>query len=752
MSDENVVMLDVILKNMQKLEDHISATKKRLHEVQEASLQDQREYASLVTKNKELEESIKKARLSYATINTRLRSSQLLLHNLKKELAKEEEEQQQILRELDAQCSREVEAAGACSEALLRDHWSSLRLDNPAIPARREAMVQELAQLRMEETRQSCEIKVLEDIDKERERLEKQIQGEKEETEALRRELAGLKEKTASVEREIAQMEKLRDELQQCPIEEQEEVVGLQAKLRELQQEGDYLVGGIEAMKKELRQLEAQRGLGVSSLEGITDSQQSTAYKRRVRGRDMDSGGTEMESSAKKGRTATSSSSLPSTSTSSLSAFRMSPHSQEHAHSSAMDIDESLDEMLRDINWTTDIDLSDTHTQSEQERNRSSGGEKKVSTSDPAPSTPRTFTRNPAPPTPNSEAESRPLLKHILANPPQAPPSRLCAAAPAPACPRPTPRLKGIHVRPPVPGIPSSSFPPAIPNHLSSTCPSLHLPFPFLSQPQRVQQITVTSTLQQVHPCPSSSSTSNLVSTQPLPKTQAATATTLQQPSSASSSRGTTITFMQRSGAPQGTYTGGMVRGTNQGTFNTSLGIKGVHFSSLASAMTPRLCPATTAPNTLPALGLALKALTVRGQQRPQQQQQRPQQHQQRPQQQQQLQRPWQQQQMSQQQLQQQRPWQQQQILQQQQQQQRPRLQQQGPQQQQKSHQQQQKPWQQQHKPQQQKSQQHQQRPQQVHRFGQWQDQKGLNSPTKRRIRFNELTEVLGTPESDSGR
>lgn len=32
MSDENVVMLDVILQNMQKLEDHISATKKRLRE------------------------------------------------------------------------------------------------------------------------------------------------------------------------------------------------------------------------------------------------------------------------------------------------------------------------------------------------------------------------------------------------------------------------------------------------------------------------------------------------------------------------------------------------------------------------------------------------------------------------------------------------------------------------------------------------------------------------------------------------
>ena len=51
---------------------------------------------------------------------------------------------------------REMKAAGAWSQGILREHYSRVRLDNPAIPARREAITQEVAQLTLEETRQNC--------------------------------------------------------------------------------------------------------------------------------------------------------------------------------------------------------------------------------------------------------------------------------------------------------------------------------------------------------------------------------------------------------------------------------------------------------------------------------------------------------------------------------------------------------------------------------------------------------------------
>ena len=78
--------------------------------------------------------------------------------------------------------------------------------------------------------------------------------------------------------------------------------------------------------------------------------------------------------------------------------FSVSVTKQGHADSN-LDInpDECINEMLRDINWGSEGDLSDTHSHSNDEGKDVTVGRK----CGPSPSNPRTFTRNPAPPTPD---------------------------------------------------------------------------------------------------------------------------------------------------------------------------------------------------------------------------------------------------------------------------------------------------------------------------------------------------------------
>lgn len=85
--------------------------------------------------------------------------------------------------------------------------------------------------------------------------------------------------------------------------------------------------------------------------------------------------------------------------------FNASTAKQGHANSNQdMDTDEYINEMLRDINWGSEDDLSDIHS-------LANGGGKGVAAgktrtqgrnTGPSPSTPRTFTRNLAPPTPDA--------------------------------------------------------------------------------------------------------------------------------------------------------------------------------------------------------------------------------------------------------------------------------------------------------------------------------------------------------------
>ncbi|XP_063877516.1 reticulocyte-binding protein homolog 2a-like isoform X2 [Scylla paramamosain] len=388
MDDKNLMMFDVILHNMQKMEDQISNSKRKLREVHETTQKDERERVSILAENKEMEEKILRARRSLAHSQTNLSANLLLHRHLEEEMTKVEEERSQCLQQLEAEMSREKEAAGAWTKALLKDHYSRVRLDNPAIPARREAILQEVAQLSLEETRQNCEIKVLEDIDKEREKLEKRVKEEEEDQEEMRRSITELKEKSESVESETRLLEKRRDLLYRCPSEEQEEARGLRDKLNDLQQEREYLMAALEAMKKEWKQMVDKYGLSELP-EGVPDSQ-STSHKR-ARGSNDSSADTPL----KKQRTYMSSTSLSASTT-----------KQGHADSNLdMDTKEYINEMLRDINWGSEGDLSDTQNRPNDggregvtvEKTRTSGR-----SSGPSPSTPRTFTRNPAPPTPDA--------------------------------------------------------------------------------------------------------------------------------------------------------------------------------------------------------------------------------------------------------------------------------------------------------------------------------------------------------------
>ncbi|MPC22678.1 hypothetical protein E2C01_015699 [Portunus trituberculatus] len=329
-------------------------------------------------------------RIYYSTTNTITTTTSLSSYNTLQHLQ-------------EAEISREKEATGAWTKKMLRDHYSKVRLDNPAIPARREAILQEVAQLTLEETRQNCEIKVLEDMDKEREKLEKRVKEEEEEQEEMRRSIAELKEKSESVKSETRLLEERRDSLYQCPSEEQEEAKGLKDKLSDLQQEREYLMAALEAMKEEWKQLVDKYGL--SELPEGTPNSHSTSHKRPKGSKEPLA-----DTILKKQRTH-----IPSTS------FSASPTEQGHENSNLdMDAEEYINEMLRDINWGNEGDLSDTHAHPNDggkgvtaEKTRTSGRK-----TGPSPSTPRTFTRNPAPPTPDPSNERRPLLQHILANQP----------------------------------------------------------------------------------------------------------------------------------------------------------------------------------------------------------------------------------------------------------------------------------------------------------------------------------------------
>lgn len=274
------------------------------------------------------------------------------------------------------------------------------------------------------------------------------------------------------------------------------------------------------------------------------------------------------------------------------------------------------------------------------------------------------------------QVQVRPLLQHILANPPQPRPSQPPAASPppAPAWPLPTPSVR------------STDDPSCIP---------------------RIRAF------KQGHPF-SLPSASRPLLPQSRPQAVAPPATTLRPPLDTARFNSNTITVMP------GAHGGLMVRPRGQSAIALSQTGRGKFFN-VSNLMPSRPCPPTTAANTL------------RRQEAHQQHQehqpphQGPQQHQ--------------------------RPHhpQQQEAQQQHQPQQEPQLHQRLYRPQQQGARQQQQPqqgFQQQHRPN------HQQQPQQGpmqqrYRFGQWQNH--FTSETGRRLRFNEVTEVLGTPESDGG-
>ncbi|XP_045121239.1 MAP7 domain-containing protein 1-like [Portunus trituberculatus] len=718
MAEKNLEVFDVILHKIEAMEDQIANRKRKLDQVHKAIREYERERISLLTENKEMEEGILRTRRSLIHTQTRLSSNLLLLRHLEKEMIKVEQERKECLQQLEAEISREKEATGAWTKKMLRDHYSKVRLDNPAIPARREAILQEVAQLTLEETRQNCEIKVLEDMDKEREKLEKRVKEEEEEQEEMRRSIAELKEKSESVKSETRLLEERRDSLYQCPSEEQEEAKGLKDKLSDLQQEREYLMAALEAMKEEWKQLVDKYGL--SELPEGTPNSHSTSHKRPKGSKEPLA-----DTILKKQRTH-----IPSTS------FSASPTEQGHENSNLdMDAEEYINEMLRDINWGNEGDLSDTHAHPNDggkgvtaEKTRTSGRK-----TGPSPSTPRTFTRNPAPPTPDPSNERRPLLQHILANQPP-PTTHPATTSQQEAQTTPVPSRQHQHhsLITTTSSIASCSFSsssaqypcsntttthqmyprftPTLPyarpsqsHHMSSQqplprprsshplpppCPFVYglpsLPHPhssatgaLLPGSQSGPQRSISSNLMQekarcINPVPSisSSSSSSLVSGQHFQRPTGITGLTWQHPMHSTVTKaGTQCTFNTlESVAPSARTSLVQTLRPSQQAVITNQGARGVRLSSFASTTTPRLRHhATTTPvrsSVLPAQSTPVG----RGLQKPQGLQQGI------------------------------------------------------------------------------------QKQQQGYKFGMWKTSMKLTSPSRRRIRFNETAEVLGTPDSTDGR
>ncbi|XP_071548870.1 uncharacterized protein [Panulirus ornatus] len=433
--DDVGTKLDVILEGIRQSEDHLLERKRRIHEVQEHLNGNRKEVEKLERESNQLENELVAARQQMASLET-----QLLINNQQK-LDLEEQAGVIEIQVEDKQKSLELmEHTGEeVREKLLvevKRFHNQVRLDNPDILARRDAIRHEQQHLALEETRLTCEIKVLQDNRTELESL----QAEKCKYEMNIFELQkGMANREADLKKQLFAAQHERDQLTdpKCPS-----IKRLTQELKCVQEEGEYLNLAILGMESEHQKLcqelstkgDAQHshpsGTGerlfwsrrqlqnfVSqkqypwNFRSFPDTVPSTPRSSEAMLQDRWPTSRNISVCGRKDISGSSSPVLSWSGTGTISTA-----SSQNVPCSQADEDNDMKSYDAQFSRSTCTSLEENgEPQSANNSIGRAGGIIVMNTSQKlTPSTPRTFTRNLPPPTPQSEVESHPVLSEHL--------------------------------------------------------------------------------------------------------------------------------------------------------------------------------------------------------------------------------------------------------------------------------------------------------------------------------------------------